>query len=108
MARIICKLCGEIVLIEDGRTGHLKNVHDIDPYKGCVHDYFRYPWEAKDQTFNNILQHPLGTRKRAGETSDDGSVRRDRTMTEDGGTGRTAPPTGGIPAIERRKGGTKK
>ena len=86
MARIICKLCGWNVRDQQtgilvGRTAHLKHAHAIAPYD-CMG-------------------------KRAGETPDDGSVRRDRAMTEDGGTGRTAPPTGGIPAIERRKGGTK-
>lgn len=67
MARIICKICGWNVTDQQtgiliGRTAHLKNAHAIAPYDGVVKDYFLHPWELKEQTFNNIPQHPLGTK----------------------------------------------
>ena len=47
MARIVCRICGEIVLPEEGRTSHLKREHNIAPYRGVVKDYFLHPWEVQ-------------------------------------------------------------
>jgi len=58
VARVICRLCGRRVHPEDGRTGHLKHAHGIEPYKGCVRDYFLHPWEAHQDVEIDAL--PVG------------------------------------------------
>ncbi|HDM32102.1 MAG TPA: hypothetical protein ENG32_01930 [bacterium] len=41
--RGICRICGR--KITRNRTSHLKREHGIQPYKGCVRDYFDTPEE---------------------------------------------------------------
>jgi len=47
MARIVCRLCGDIVLPEDypGRTSHLRLGHGMRVYKGVVRENFLHPWD---------------------------------------------------------------
>ena len=45
MAKTICKLCGEDIPIDEGRTSHLKKEHQIEPFDGVVDEYFLHPWQ---------------------------------------------------------------
>jgi len=56
MAREICSICLDegksaaeaTIPINEGRTAHLKHAHGIDPYHGCVRDYYLHPWELPE------------------------------------------------------------
>ena len=43
MAKTRCVLCGKIIPIEEGRSGHLIHKHGIERYKGMVKDYYEEP-----------------------------------------------------------------